>query len=231
MSTPQAPKSVHELAEDRARARADRDFARADELREQILDEGWEVVDRADGFDLAPKPPFEAFARLDDLRLQISAPLVLVVLVDGWPHDVELCISGLATHAPDKSKILAVDCGNVDDAGLVLEELRTECAEMLEVVHLSGTLDQYGWGSLVETALAVVDSPVVGLLDVSTVVTGPALEPLLEALQDPSVVATGWKGVNVDDSWLTWSDAGPGDVDAVFGYLMLVDGQIGRAHV
>ena len=52
--------------------------------------------------------------------------------------------------------------------------------------------------------------------------TGDALTPLLDAIDaDPQVVAAGWRGVNVDlgDEWRSFVDAGPGDVDALLGYL------------
>ncbi len=48
----QAPEGVHELARARERARADRDFAAADRLREEIAALGWEVRDGAEGFEL-----------------------------------------------------------------------------------------------------------------------------------------------------------------------------------
>jgi cysteinyl-tRNA synthetase len=50
----QAPRSVHELAEQRELSRAQRDFAAADELRERIAELGWEVRDGAEGFELLP---------------------------------------------------------------------------------------------------------------------------------------------------------------------------------
>ena len=50
----QAPVEVVELAEQRERARAERDFAAADELRERIAALGWEVRDGAQGFELLP---------------------------------------------------------------------------------------------------------------------------------------------------------------------------------
>jgi cysteinyl-tRNA synthetase len=49
-----APGEVVELAEQRERARAERDFAAADELRERIAALGWEVRDGAGGFELLP---------------------------------------------------------------------------------------------------------------------------------------------------------------------------------
>ncbi len=50
----QAPAEVVELAERREQARAGRDFAAADALREQIAALGWEVRDGAGGFELLP---------------------------------------------------------------------------------------------------------------------------------------------------------------------------------
>jgi cysteinyl-tRNA synthetase len=49
-----APAGVHELARARQQARADRDFARADELRGEIEAAGWEVRDDAGGYRLVP---------------------------------------------------------------------------------------------------------------------------------------------------------------------------------
>ncbi|HEV3071291.1 MAG TPA: cysteine--tRNA ligase [Solirubrobacteraceae bacterium] len=50
----QAPEPVRELAAQRDRARAERDFATADRLRDEIAALGWEVRDGAGGFELLP---------------------------------------------------------------------------------------------------------------------------------------------------------------------------------
>jgi cysteinyl-tRNA synthetase len=50
----QASDAVYELAEQRERARAARDFTAADRLREEITVLGWEVRDGAGGFELLP---------------------------------------------------------------------------------------------------------------------------------------------------------------------------------
>jgi cysteinyl-tRNA synthetase len=50
----QAPEAVRALAEQRERARRERDFAAADHLREQIAALGWEVRDVPGGFELLP---------------------------------------------------------------------------------------------------------------------------------------------------------------------------------
>ena len=53
-----APEDVIELAQQRQQARTDRDFAQADQLRDQIRDLGWLVLDNAGGFELNQAPTF-----------------------------------------------------------------------------------------------------------------------------------------------------------------------------
>ena len=51
----EAPAEVHALAAGRQEARAAKDFARADELREQIEAAGWDVRDDPGGYRLVPR--------------------------------------------------------------------------------------------------------------------------------------------------------------------------------
>ena len=51
----EAPSEVHALAAGRQEARAAKDFARADELREQIEAAGWDVRDDSGGYRLVPQ--------------------------------------------------------------------------------------------------------------------------------------------------------------------------------
>jgi cysteinyl-tRNA synthetase len=50
-----APAEIRELAERREHARGERDFAAADELRDELAERGWEVRDVAGGFELLPR--------------------------------------------------------------------------------------------------------------------------------------------------------------------------------
>ncbi|MBB5075398.1 hypothetical protein [Nonomuraea endophytica] len=54
----EVPHHVIELAEQRVKARAERDYALADELRARIEHEGWLVKDAPDGYTLSEKPPY-----------------------------------------------------------------------------------------------------------------------------------------------------------------------------
>jgi cysteinyl-tRNA synthetase len=48
----EAPAEIAELAEQRSRARAERDFETSDRLRDELTAAGWEMRDRSDGYDL-----------------------------------------------------------------------------------------------------------------------------------------------------------------------------------
>ena len=48
------PESIRTLAEERWQAKQNRDWEKADTLRTQLLNEGWQILDRKDGYDLIP---------------------------------------------------------------------------------------------------------------------------------------------------------------------------------
>jgi cysteinyl-tRNA synthetase len=48
----EAPAEIVDLAERRGKARAERDFETSDRLRDELANAGWEMRDRADGYDL-----------------------------------------------------------------------------------------------------------------------------------------------------------------------------------
>ena len=217
---PDAPPDVVALAEQRAAARAARDFAAADELRARIDGAGWLLVDRPDGYELKPKPPYDVFDRVTDLPDNSSAAddrrATVSVLVEAWPDDVRTCVDALLAHTDDDVVVQALDLGNVDGAGDALHEF---AGDRLEEWHLAGTS---GW-SAARIALLRADVARVHVwCDPSTVFTGDALTPLLDAVDESDdVVGAGWRGVrvDVDDEWRSVVDVPAGDVDAVLGYL------------
>ncbi len=63
-----APDSVHELAIARQAARAEKNFALSDQLRDEIAAQGFEVVDVAAGYELRPKKRFPIYESTRDIR-------------------------------------------------------------------------------------------------------------------------------------------------------------------
>src|SRR4051812_3246535 len=215
------------LAEQRAEARAARDFATADRLRDEIAAAGWLLADAGGGFSLSPKPAYDVRKTLADLPSSSSAPdtrrATVSLVVDGWPDDVRTCVDALLRHTPADVVVQALDLGNVDGAGDALHEF---AGDRLEEWHLS-TAGAWrggavGWGQA-RRALLRADTARVHLwCDLSTVLTGDAVTPLVDAMNDdPNVVGAGWRGADVDrdDEWRSVRDAGPGDVDVLLGYL------------
>jgi len=223
-----APAEVLARAGARARARADKDFARSDELRDEIASAGWLIKDTPDGYALSERPPFDVVATLAllvDLAPRIDAAVCTIgLIVDGWPDDVRTCLDALMAHAPDGAVVIALDLGNVDGAGLVLHAYARAHPSRITELHCAQTLQQVGWSAAVTTLLQISESRVHIIMDLSSVLEGDAVTPLVEAI-DGHVVGAAWKGANVDvdDAWRSVTDAGPGEVDVLLGYFAALD--------
>ena len=231
----EVPDSVLALAEQRAWAREAKEWALADQLRAEIGHAGWLVADTAAGFELSLKPPFEQCASLTDIPVpdvgdvELGA-ISIDLIVDGWPEDVRACIEALLTHAPTSVRINVLDAGNVDGVGEELEAL-ANLHPHIKVLHVARSLHDIGWANALNFLIRADDAAAHVLMDISTIVTGDAITPLVEAL-GAGVVLTGWRGVNVntDDAWRSFVAAEiPGEVDAVLSYLMAVDAVAARA--
>jgi GT2 family glycosyltransferase len=110
------------------------------------------------------------------------------------------------------------------DAGAVVHELARSAR--VEELHVDR---EAGWGEARQALLAYDVATVHVLMDVSTVFEGDALSPLLAALDDPDIAAAGWRGVKVADGWTEFVDAGPGEVEALLGYLFAVRRSVAAA--
>jgi hypothetical protein len=208
------PPEAVALAERRAAARAAKDFAASDALRDELAALGWVVRDTADGWALTEKPPYDVHDRVTDLPDRSQQPdtrdVTAAVLAEGWPDDVRRCVASVREHTTAHVLVLDAGTGYVDDAA--------------EVLHLA---TDPGWAAA-RTALLRADTARVHVaLDPSIELTGDAITPVVDAFDDPAdVVAGGW-GVNVSGDWHEFADAEPGEgavaeVDAVLGYLFAV---------
>ena len=210
-----------ELARARLDARAEKDFAKADELREQIRALGFEVVDGADGFELRPATA-EASAptrvRAQDVESVLDAPsevdvTVQLLVQQGWPQDalraIEACRAALAGRSV---QFVVVDAADTPDATWPADE-------DVEIVALA---EDPGWGAARNAGLRRARGHTVIVLDGSIEPSGD-LGTLLDALEDPSCGVAGPIGIITDDLREFRDSSGLGEdrhVDAIEGYLM-----------
>ena len=221
------PKDVLDLAHARREARADRDWSRADELRDEIESAGWRVVDRGVDFELTPAhgPDVEIGdqvrygssqsvpSRLDEPAT--TAASVILTATD-WPDDLDRALQGLARHTPAGSQIVLVaNAPSGDQQSAIEQSQRTIPGAELEVVWTSVRL---GHAAALNAGIRRASGAVVILLDSSVEPLGDFVAPLTGALDDPGVAVTGPWGLRSGDL-RHFEEAAAGDVDAIEGYV------------
>lgn len=216
----EAPSEVVALAQARAAARAARDFARADELRDEIAASGWVVVDGPEGWRLEPATPAEPSeapprgrVKAADVGSLLDDPsthdVSLHWVCEGWPEDIERAIASFRAHARGRSLQFVV----ADVTG-------AEPGRWGDDVEVIGLEEGTGWAAARNAGLRRSLAPVVVALDGSVEATGDALGPLTDALARPELGIVGPFGIVTRDlrEFEEAPDAGP--CDAVEGYLM-----------
>ena len=211
-----APIEVVELAQARLAARAAKDWTRADQLRNQIAELGFEVLDVADGFEFKLKSPFPIVSRIGDLRKFTDKAFEssVAIIVDGFIDDLIISIEKLKEFAPETCALLILISGKPGLGKLASQlDSRTFIAQVQEGV---------GWGEAANALLKLAPAPYVIIMDPSTHLLADAVSPTIAELETGEWTAVGWRGglVNIEDEWRTVDDKGPGPVDVLFSYFM-----------
>jgi hypothetical protein len=207
-----APDSVHVLAKARLAARAERNFALSDQLRDEIAALGFEVVDVAGGYELRPKKRFPTYESTRDIRPINSGKfeITVAIIIDGFHEDAVTTIKTIKEHSQCAIAILVVG-----DPGVLVNELdsRTSLVQLTE---------DFGWGESANALLRNVTSEFIVIMDPSTRFIGDAITPVLAELKKREFVAVGWRGglVNLEDDWRSVDDKGAGEVDVLFSYFL-----------
>ena len=206
------------LGEERAAARAAKDFSAADLLRDRIAELGWKVVDAPGGAwslePISPQGPDVAVAlRAQDVASALDEPATADVslhwIVEGWPDDVDRAIASFRANAGGRSVQYVV----VDVTG----EDPSRWGEDIEALSLEeGT----GWGAARNAGLRRTRGRIAVVLDGSIEAAGDVFGPLEASLADPTVGVCGPYGIVTADLRRFDEAPGPGDVDAIEGYLM-----------
>ena len=217
----QPPPDLTRLLDQRQAARKRRDFATADDLRDQLRQAGWLVRDTPDGPELEPAPPYETVdpAALADRwdepdRYDVS----VVVHVTGWAEDVARATRSLAAyHQHLAYEALLVADGAGEATGRALEDLAGEDPHV-RVLHLDTAV---GFGAAMNLGMGQAGGRVLVWLDPHVEATGDLLGPLLATLAQPGTGLAGGWGVTTTTMLDFEADDGP-EVDAIEGYLLAV---------
>jgi hypothetical protein len=131
-----APDSVHELAIARQAARAEKNFALSDQLRDEIAAQGFEVVDVAGGYELRPKKRFPVYESTRDIRPINSGKyeITAAIIVEGFHEDAITCIRSIKENSQCAIAVLVIG-----EPGDLVNELdaRTSLVQINE---------NFGWG-------------------------------------------------------------------------------------
>ena len=207
-------KSKEELAQERLDARAAKDFAKADQLRDQIAALGFEVIDVAGGFEFRAKERFPSFASTRDLRaIKVNGDIAVAMIVDGFTADAAETVRTIKAHT--NTPVIALVIG--DPAELV-----DEIDLQFQVIAIT---ENFGWGENANALLKNISSKYLVIMDPSTRFTGDAMAPVLAELNKGEYSAVGWRGglVNIDDEWRSVEDKGAGEVDVLFSYFLAIN--------
>ncbi|MFP5224973.1 MAG: glycosyltransferase [Actinomycetota bacterium] len=211
------PRQVTELAEQRQAARAAKEFAEADRLRDQIEAAGFIVTDTPEGPELEPKPRFD---RVDPASIQscLDQPATmrasLQLLHEGHIEDLARFLGALRATT-DLSDIETVV---VDPATADAEQILELIADVPNgrSVHLD---TDPGWGGSRNAGMKTSVGEFIVLADLSIEPKQDLLAPLLEALEaDPRLAVTGPIGIVTTDM-REWHEAATEVCDAIEGYL------------
>jgi cysteinyl-tRNA synthetase len=206
------PEEVRALAARRAGERDARNFAAADLLRDRIAEAGWSVVDEPQGWRLEPTPAVTLLRPADVasvLEEPPTADMSLHWVVESWPEDVDRAIASFRSTGGGRSIQFVVADVTGEPAG--------RWGPGVEVVSLEhGT----GWAAARNAGLRRSRGATILALDGSVEATGDVLGALEAALSDSSVGVCGPFGIVTEDLREFREAPGPGDCDAVEGYLM-----------
>jgi cysteinyl-tRNA synthetase len=221
------PDDVRRLLRERDAARAGREFDRADALRDELRQLGWEVQDRSGGSTARPalpdSPVATGYARPEDLASRLDEPPAvdasLQIVADSHADDLRRFLRGLAGHQPASSweLVLVANAPEFDLGELLTAEAATLPVRP-EVLETSARL---GWADAINLGLRRSLGQATIVLDTSLEPVGDFVTPLVGVLEQPRVgIAGGW-GVSSKDG--RHFDAAPaGEVDAIEAYCLAI---------
>lgn len=215
---PEPPPEVLDLLAEREAARARKDYAASDVLRDRIRATGWLVNDTPEGSRLEPAPAFDVAdprAIADTLSQPATTAISVHLLYEGFPEDLERALRGWSVGLADQSyELFVVDNASGEASaieGIIGGHPTARC------LHLQPSV---GWASAVNAGLKGSRGELIVVADLSLEPFGD-LSGLIAAFDDPGVGLAGPYGLITDDMREFRSAPGP-EAHAIEGYLLAV---------
>ena len=178
-----APDAVWKLGQERQAARAAKDFALADQLRDEIAAAGWDVIDVAGSFELHKRIKYILAETVRLIKPVLDeCEIAIAMIVSGYVDDAIETVKSIRSFSQVPVVILCLQ-----EVG-ALEEIIDEKTYVVKVVEVCG------WGQAANALLQNVNSEYLVLMDPSTRFTGDAISPVLTELKARTFAAVGWRG-------------------------------------
>lgn len=125
-----APENLYELGRARQIARAEKNFALADQLRDQIAQAGFEIIDVADGFELHKKSLIQTFTDIHKLKNlpKTDRAITVAIIVNGFHEDAISSVNSIKDHSSAEIVLLATESA---------EDLATIVDSHTHVLHVA----------------------------------------------------------------------------------------------
>ena len=205
------PSDITHLVRERTDARANRNWARADELKAQIEAAGWRVVDRGKRSSVHPAAPVSVevdgerrYGSAADVPngwvAPATAPFTVAIVASEEPARVSRLLAALRDHAPAGTQVVVVEN---DPSAAQTQALSANAPDRAPIggaePEVLRTSVRLGYAAALNIALRRATGEVVLLADGSAVPTGDAFAKLHEALTDPEVVVAGAYGLLAEE--------------------------------
>ena len=222
------PEPVTGAVNHRTNLRQRENYDSADEIRTEVLSQGFLVEDTPEMVRVRPKTQLErrsevwqsvSSSREVESFLQRPSEYDYTFILNAYGHqeDVERCVRSMIRHTDGYStEIIVIDNGCTDGTGEWLEEFQANHSSM-RVIHCDHNVgDAAGKNIGLKQSLGAN----IIILDGSAEIVGGILAPIAQQLADESVGIFGPYGLTTDDLQHFHEEVEHGEADAMQAYCM-----------
>ena len=222
------PEAVTAAIGQRTVLREKTEYVPADEVRTDVLSQGYLVEDTPERVRVRPKTPLEqrlerwpSVSSSREVESLLDRPaeydFTFILSAYGYADDVERCLRSMIKHSEGyTAEIIVIDNGSTDGTGEYLEEFQADHPSM-RVIHCDHNLgDAAGKNIGLKQSLGTN----IIILDGSAEIVDGILGPIGQQLGDETVGIFGPYGLTTDDLQHFHEEVSHGDADAMQAYCM-----------